>query len=560
MPARRFALAALAIVLLPLAAWAGTLQKGAGPISPGRLAGVVKTLASDSFAGRAPAGPGEQQTIDFLVKRFKALGLQPAGPGGSWTQEVPLLKTQVEPESTAAFVEGGAEVPLVIGQDIYLSTVQPKDEIKVDDLPLVFVGYGVSAPERGWDDFKGVDLKGKIAVFLVNDPDFEAVAGDAVAGRFGGKAMTYYGRWTYKYEEAARRGAAGALIVHETPGAGYGWVTVAAPRGEMFDVVRDDGGAGRVPFQGWIQRDSAVALFKAAGLSLDALKVQARSAAFKPVTLEGVRFRAELKVTQAQVVSHNILAKLPGAKRPDESVMFSAHWDAYGIAATPDASGQTIRRGAADDGIGVAGLLELARAFAKGPRPDRSLVFGVWTAEERGLLGSEYWAQHPTVSLARIAGSYTMDVLQTAGPARDVVLVGAGQNDLEQGLAAAAGRQGRSVTPDAKPERGLFYRADHFSLAKRGVPVLLLMGIGGGADLVKGGRKAGDQWVSDYTASCYHQTCDSFSSRWDLRGAAQDVELLYVAGGALANSRVWPEWHTGSEFAGVRAQSSGERR
>ncbi len=558
---RRFSLLALlAAALIPITAVAATLQKGSGPISPGRLAGVVKTLASDSFAGRAPAGPGEQKTIDFLVKRFKALGLQPAGPGGSWTQEVPLLKTQVLPDSTVSLLEGQAEVPLVIGQDIYLSTVQPKDEIKAADLPLVFVGYGVSAPERGWDDFKGVDLKGKIVVFLVNDPDFQAKEGEPVAGKFGGRAMTYYGRWTYKYEEAARRGAAGALIIHDTPGAGYGWQTVVAPKGEMFDVVREDGGAGRVPFQGWIQGDAAASLFKAAGQDLAALRVQARSAGFKPVTLEGVTFSADLKIAQAQVVSHNILAKLPGAKRPDESVMFSAHWDAYGIAPTPDAGGQTIRRGAADDAIGVAGLLELARAFAKGPRPDRTLVFGVWTAEERGLLGSEYWAQHPTVRLARVAGSYTMDVLQTAGPARDVVLVGAGQNDLERGLADAAGRQGRTVTPDARPERGLFYRADHFSLAKRGVPVLLLMGIGGGADLVKGGRKAGDQWVSDYTANCYHQTCDSYSGRWDLRGAAQDVELLYVAGGALANSRVWPDWNSGSEFAGVRAQSSGERR
>jgi Zn-dependent M28 family amino/carboxypeptidase len=557
---RRLALVALAAALIPVAAFAAGLQKGSGPISPGRLAGIVKTLASDPFAGRAPAGPGEQQTIDFLVGRFKALGLQPAGPGGAWTQEVPLLKTQVLPDSTAAWLVKGTETPLEIGKDIYLSTVRPIDEIKVEDTPLVFVGYGVSAPERGWDDYKGVDLKGKIAVFLVNDPDFEAKVGEPVAGRFGGKAMTYYGRWTYKYEEAARRGAAGALIIHDTPGAGYGWVTVAAPKGEMFDVVRDDKGEGRVPFQGWIQGDAAASLFKSAGLDLAALRAQARTAEFKPVTLEGAAFRADLKIAQSQVVSHNILAKLPGSARPDETVMFSAHWDAYGVAPEPDASGQTIRRGAADDAIGVAGLLELARAFAKGPRPERTLVFGVWTAEERGLLGSEYWAQHPTVPLARIAGSYTMDVLQTAGPARDVVLVGAGQNDLERGLADAAARQGRTVTPDAKPERGLFYRADHFSLAKRGVPVLLLMGIGGGADLVKGGRKAGDQWVSDYTANCYHQTCDSWSRKWDLRGAAQDVELLYVAGGALANSRVWPEWSGNSEFGPIRAQSIAERR
>ena len=533
------------------------LASGSGPIDKARLSDAVKTLASDAFEGRAPGSPGEEKTVAFLIERFRALGLQPAGDKGGWTQAVPLVHTQVQPGATLAVETRGTKRALVPAEDIYVSTVQGRGRISIAGAPLVFVGYGVAAPEREWDDFKGVDLHGKVAIILVNDPDFEAQPGEAVAGKFGGKAMTYYGRWTYKYEEAARRGAAAALIVHEAPAAGYGWSTVIASHGENFDVV---GAPARVPLQGWLQRAAAVDLFQRAGLDFEALKASARTAAFKPVELPGARFFADLAVTHSVVDSRNVLAKLPGARRPAESVMYSAHWDAYGVADEPNAAGERIRRGAADDAIGVAGLFEIARAFKAGKRPARTIVFGVWTAEERGLLGSEYYGAHPTVSLEQMAANYTMDVLQTAGPARDVVLVGAGQNSLEEGLARKAAAQGRPVTPDAKPERGLFYRADHFSLAKRGVPVLLLMGIGGGADLVEGGRAAGDKWVSDYTAHCYHQPCDAWSATWDLRGAAQDVELLYRAGAEVADSKEWPSWNAGSEFKAIRDASARKRR
>jgi Zn-dependent M28 family amino/carboxypeptidase len=533
-----------------------TLAAGSGPIDPQRLSEIVKILASDAFEGRAPGSPGEEKTIAYLIERFKQLGLVPAGEHGDWTQTVPLVHTQVQPGAVIALELGAAKRALVEYEDVYLNTVQPVEHARLASLPIVFVGYGVTAKERQWDDYKGVELRGKIALFLVNDPDFEAQPGEPVAEKFGGKAMTYYGRWTYKYEEAARRGAAAAIIVHETPGAGYGWVTVAAPHGENFDIA---GAPSRVPVQGWLQRPVAVELFQKAGLDFEALKVKARDASFKPVELQGVRLSADLPVAHSVVQSRNVLAKIPGASRPAESVMFSAHWDAYGMA--PGATGaDKIRRGAADDGIGVAGLFEIARAFkAAGKPPARSVIFGVWTAEERGLLGSEYFGAHPTVSLPKMAANYTMDILQTAGPARDVVLVGAGQNSLEQGLARAAAVQGRPITPDAKPERGLFYRADHFSLARRGVPVLLLMGIGGGPDLVDGGRAAGDKWVSDYTAHCYHQTCDSWSATWDLRGAAQDVELLYRAGSEVANSKAWPVWNEGSEFKALREKSAADR-
>jgi Zn-dependent M28 family amino/carboxypeptidase len=532
------------------------LAAGSGPIDPARLSDIVKTLASDPFEGRAPGSAGEEKTVAYLIDRFQQLGLVPAGENGEFTQAVSLLHTQVQPGSQIAVEASGKKRALTQGEDIYLSTVQPVAHARIASLPIVFVGYGVTAPERNWDDYKGVDLHGKVALYLVNDPDFEAAPSDPVAGKFGGKAMTYYGRWTYKYEEAARRGAAAAIIVHETPGAGYGWVTVAAPHGESFDIAK---APARVPVQGWVQRPIAVAMFRDAGLDFEALKVKARDASFHPVELRGVRLSADLPVAHSLVRSRNVLAKIPGASRPAESVMFSAHWDAYGAA--PGASGpQAIRRGAADDAIGVAGLLEIARAFKSAAKPPaRTVIFGVWTAEERGLLGSEYFGEHPTVSLSKMAANYTMDILQTAGPARDVVLVGAGQNSLEQGLARAAAEQGRTITPDAKAERGLFYRADHFSLARRGVPVLLLMGIGGGADLVNGGRTAGDKWVSDYTAHCYHQACDAWSADWDLRGAAQDVELLYRAGSEVASSSEWPTWNQGSEFKALRERSAAER-
>lgn len=545
---------------LTLAAlFATTASAQTASISPERLTAHVKALADPKLAGRAPGGPGEAGTIEYITGQFKALGLKPAGDNGGWTQAVQLVRFQVQPDAKFSLTAGGQTRPLAQAKDVMVGTQRPIPRVQIENAPLVFVGYGVTAPERGWDDFKGADLKGKIAVFLINDPDFEAAASDPVAGKFGGKAATYYARWTYKYEEAARRGALGALIVHETAGAAYPWTTVVASNGESYDVVRADPAKDKPLIQGWIQRDIATDLFARSGFDFEAEKARARTAAFKPVDLKGAAFSADYGLQVDKLLSHNILAQIPGAKRPKESVMFAAHWDAYGIGPA-DAAGDTVRHGAADDAIGVAGVIEIARALAAGPKPDRTVAFGVWTAEERGLLGSEYYAVHPTLPLATTAANFTMDVLQTAGPSRDVVLVGAGQNQLEQALAAAAAKQGRTVTPDAHPERALFYRADHFSVAKRGVPTLLLMGIGGGPDLVDGGRAAGDAWVTEYTTKCYHQACDNWSPAWDLRGAAADVALLLDAGGQLANSTAWPDWNAGSEFKAVRAETKAERR
>lgn len=546
--------AAIALVLstLPLAAQAQT-------ISSDQLLSSTKTLASDLFEGRAPGTVGEDRTIGYIIGRFEALGLEPGGPDGQWTQTVPLLHTRLGNATNFTVTQAGKTTTWTPGTEVYVSTLQPRDTVAIDKAPLVFVGYGVSAPERGWDDFKGVDLKGKIAVFLVNDPDFEAKKGDDAVGKFGGRTMTYYGRWTYKFEEAARRGAVGALIVHDTPGAGYGWNVVTSPGGENYDLVRQPDAVISLQLQGWIEGGAAASLFRNAGLDLAQLRKLARSKAFKPVILKDSELSAAFPVKQEVVKSANVLARLPGRTRPDETIMYGAHWDAYGAGA-PDANGRIYRAGANDDALGISALFEIARAFKAGPTPDRSILFAAWTAEERGLLGSEHYAANPVWPLDKTVANLTIDIMQTAGAAKDVILVGKGQNMLEDDMARIAAKQGRVVTQESLPERGLFYRADHFSMAKRGVPVLLIMGIAGASDLVEGGRKAGQAWVDAYTGACYHQACDAVDESWNLDGAAQDVDLMLKIGQDLATSGRWPEWKAGSEFKAVRDRSAAIRK
>jgi len=548
----------LAIAPLVLAAGCATIppadetSQANAKVDPERLSQYIKTLSSDRFEGRAPGTPGETRTVDWLVTEFKMLGLQPGGPDGKFTQEVPLLHTSIDLDAPLPVNGPQGSETLAQGRDVYVSTQQDTDVARIDKAPLVFVGYGVTAPEQGWDDYKNVDLKGKVAVFLVNDPDFAAKPGEDPVGLFGGKAMTYYGRWSYKFEEAVRRGAVGALIVHDTAAAGYGWNTIVSPGGENYDLANP--GAGRLALQGWLSADASQALFKRAGLDLAAQEVKARSRDFHPVALGGMTLSAAVPVKREHVTSHNVIGKIPGTAHPGETVVYGAHWDAYGIGTEADAQGRTIRAGALDDASGVAGLLELARLFKAGKPPQRTVLIAAWTAEERGLLGSEAFMASKLYPADKMVANITMDTLQPLGKARDFVLIGEGQNSLESDLAAAAAAQHRTITPDSKPQRGLYYRADHFSFAKRGVPALIIMALGGGVDLVDGGRARGDKWVSDFTANCYHQPCDVWSPDWDLSGAAQDIDLAYAIGDKLVHSREWPTWSKSSEFAGLRGK------
>jgi len=544
-----------------LLALAGLAAIAAAPPAPHvnmqRMSDMSRVLASDEFQGRAPGTPGEAKTVPYLIEQFKAAGLEPAGENGGWTQEVPMIHTQLKAPMALSVTQPGQTQQLRFPDDIYLGTVRPVDRVRIEHAPMVFVGYGVAAPERGWDDFKGVDLHGKVAVMLVNDPDFEAAQGEPVAGKFGGRTMTYYGRWTYKYEEAARRGAIAALVVHETEGAGYPWTVVKSPAGESYAISLPASAPQPVLLQGWIQEGVAAALLKHAGRDYDEVKREARSAAFRPIDLKA-SFSADIPVTLSRITSHNVLGKLTGSRYPSETVSYGGHWDAYGVG-PPDAKGGTIRPGAADDALGLAAMLEDARLFSAGPRPERTLLFAAWTGEERGLLGSEYYAQHPLFPMETMVANLTFDTLQWNGPVKDAVLVGRGQSEMEDYLASAARAQGRYVTDENHPERGLFYRADHFSFAKRGVPVLLDMALSGAYDMVEGGRPAGERWLSSFTTNCYHQTCDAWAPTWNLKGAAQEAELFYAIGSRLANSRAWPRWKSTSEFAAIRAQSDAAR-
>ena len=522
-----------------------------------RLSAEVKTLSSNAFEGRGPATPAEAKTIDYVVAQMKAAGLQPGGDlkdgKRSWTQAVPLRRSQIVGTPVLKLSLGDKHETLTQGEQIAVrAPMDGSTTVAIANAPLVFVGYGVKAPERHWDDFKGVDLHGKIAVVLVNDPDFETGHGD-----FGGKAMTYYGRWTYKYEEAARQGALGMLIVHETAPASYGWATVKnSNTNAMFDIVRDKPAAVHPELEGWIQRDLAVQMFKHAGLDFDTLKKQAQTRAFKPVVLKGESLSANFKVDSEVITSHNIVGRVEGSKRPDQTVIYSGHWDHLGVGA-PDAKGDRIYNGAVDNATGTAALIEMGRAFAQGPKPERSVVFLNVTAEEKGLLGSEYYAANPLYPLATTVGVLNMDALDPHGPARNFTISGSAKLGLLDDLVAVAKQHDVVYTADPKPEAGYFFRSDHFSFAKRGVPAV---SFGSGNDWVDGGIKAGKAAEDDYTAKRYHQPADEWQANWPFTGMARDLQLLYIVGHGLANSDQWPNWGKDSEFRGTRDASAAERK
>ena len=544
------AASALTLAAVPLAA------ASMGPFNPQRLAEIDKTISADDYEGRGVNTPAETKTVNFIIDQFRSAGLQPGGDlvngKRKWTQDVPLLQSELTGDPLVTVQTPAGSLRLTQSNEIAVRSPQNgQSQIRIENAPLLFVGYGVSAPERNWDDFKGQDVRGKVIVVLVNDPDFEGGEGN-----FGGKAMTYYGRWTYKYEEAARRGAAGVMIVHETAPAAYGWNTVKnSNTNTQFDIVRQNPSASHTPFETWIQRDVAVQLLKNAGLDFDQAKQAAKRRDFRPIDLKStVSATANAKVST--ITSHNVVGLLPGKKYPDETVIYSAHWDHLGVG-LPDAKGDKIYNGAVDNATGISALIEQGRAFARGPRPDRSIVFLAVTAEEKGLLGSEYYATHPLFPLAKTVGVLNTDSLGVWGPAKNFSISGTAKLDLLDDLIAAGKEQGRYFTTDPHPETGGFYRSDHFSFAKQGVPAL---SFGSGRDLATGGLARGEELAADYTSKRYHQPADEFNPQWDFSGMAQDANLLHIVGERLANSREWPNWSQDSEFRAARDRSAAERQ
>jgi Zn-dependent M28 family amino/carboxypeptidase len=510
----------------------------------------IRVLSSDEFEGRLPGTAGEDKTVDYLVSQFKAMGLAPGNPDGSYTQAVPLVGITGTP--TMKLRAGNQKISLRRGTDYVATTSRFVPKVEVRDSELLFVGYGVQAPEYGWDDYKGVDVRGKTLVMLINDP---AIPDPKDASRlddnmFNGKAMTYYGRWTYKYEIASRLGAAAVIIVHETGPAGYPWEVVDHSwTGEQFELAAADQNMSRVPAQSWITLDKAKELFKACGQDFAALKKAAISRDFKPVRLRA-RSSYSISNTVRTVQSRNVVARLPGSDPAltDEVVIYSAHWDHLGR--NPGMDGDQIFNGALDNASGSAGVLEIAEAFSKMPTPPkRSTLFMLVTAEEQGLLGSRHYATHPLYPLTRTVAMINMDGLNPWGPTSDMQVIGMGQNSLEDVLRDVVTSHGRKIVADKEPEKGFYYRSDQFEFAKLGVPALYS---DSGSQMIGKPDGYGAEKRRQYTAHDYHNPSDEVKADWDLSGAAQDMRLLVEVGWRVGNAAQWPQWKPGSEFKAVR--------
>jgi Zn-dependent M28 family amino/carboxypeptidase len=528
-------------------------RSGWNEIDENRLLANIKILASDEFEGRAPASKGEELTMAFLEAQFKQLGLRPGNPDGTYFQKVPMVGITADPSAQLAFTPSasGDKVTLRYGDDFMAWTKREQAEVSIDS-DLVFVGYGVVAPEFNWDDYKGLDVKGKVVVMLINDPPVPDPNDPSKLDEkvFKGKAMTYYGRWTYKFEMAARKGAAGCLIIHETGPAGYPWGVVRASNtGEQFDLVKPDKGMSRSAAEGWITYEKAQALFAMAGKDLDSLKKAAVGRDFRPVPL-GVRASLTLRNKIRTIDSRNAIAKLEGHDRKlrKEYVVYMAHWDHFGIG--PEVNGETIYHGAIDNASGVAGLLEIVRAFTKvQPQPPRSILFLSVTAEEQGLLGSKYYAEHPLYPLEKTLAVINMDGLNVLGKTKDLIVVGLGMSTLDDYVKAVAAEQGRSVKPDAEPEKGFYYRSDHFDFAKQGVPAL---DPGPGIDFIGRPEGWGLEMRNRYTTQDYHKPSDRVRSDWDLSGTVEDLQLLFEVGYCIAHADKYPTWNPDAEFKAKR--------
>ncbi len=525
---------------------------GPGAITGADLARHIQILASDEFEGRAPTTPGGEKARKYIAGEYERLGLEPVN--GSYFQNVPMVESTLDPSQSYFRVNiNGATRELGYKTEAVFWTKRVEENVSFENSDMVFVGYGVVAPEYGWNDYEGVDVTGKTVVMLVNDPGFATQDPDL----FNGNAMTYYGRWTYKYEEAARQGAAAAIIIHGTAPAAYGWGVVEGSwSGPQLDLQRPDNGASRVVAEGWITNDTARELLTAAGLDLDALQSAAISTDFTPAPMTGLTASANLAQTIRRSEDANVVGVLPGAEHPDEYVLYMGHWDHLGVNPTQEGEDK-IFNGAVDNATGIAALLEIAERFSNNEeRPARSVLFAAVTAEESGLLGSAYMAEDPPVPLAQIVGGINIDAVLPSPPAKDIIVVGYGASQLEDILKTAAENHHRYLRPDAEPEKGYFYRSDHISLAKKGVPMLYA---DSGIDLREGGEDAGRAFGEAYTANRYHAPSDEYNDSWDMSGMTDTVEVLYETGAAIAYSDDWPNWYDGNEFRALRdAQRGGE--
>ena len=518
---------------------AGSVEIAEG-ISEETLLAGIRVLASDEFEGRAPGSAGEDKTVAYLIDRFSALGLTPGNPDGTWVQDVPLVGiTPLAPQNLV--VSAGSEtLTLEPATDYVAATRHVVDAVAVDGAEFVFVGYGARAPEYDWDDFGDADLGGKILLFLVNDPPLDDV--------FGGPAMTYYGRWMYKHEIAAELGAAGSLVIHETGPAGYPWEVVGAtPFGESFDLAAADDNLGRATFEGWVQRATAETIFELAGLDFETARQQAAVRGFRPIPL-GVTGSIGIRNEIRRIDSLNVVARVEGSEAPDEVVIYVAHWDHLGRDESLD--GDQIFNGAADNASGTAGLIELASAYRRSPRaPRRSVLFLAVTAEEQGLLGSFHYGRNPLYPAAQTVAALNMDGLNQWGRTRDLTIVGLGQSELDAVAADVAAQQGRTLAPDPEPEKGFYYRSDHFAFARAGIPAFYA---DPGVEYIDKPDGYGLQKRNEYTTNDYHKVTDEVKPDWDMAGAVQDLTFLYLMGRRLADGEEWPAWSETSEFRALR--------
>ena len=524
-------------------------------ISVQTLKDVTKTLSSDAYEGRKPVSPAEKKTTEYLVQRFKAAGLKPGnpgGPGGGWFQDVPLVEMTAENVSPMTIAGGKTPLSLAYRDDVVVKSYRVTPTIALKDSPVVFVGYGINAPERGWNDYAGVDVKGKTVIILINDPDWQSAER---TGLFEGKAMTYYGRWTYKYEEAARQGAAAAIIIHDTEPAAYGWgVVQSSNTGPQLELDEKGDHADQSDAIGWMQLAKARELFASAGLNFDALNAAAKVKGFNAVPL-GLTASVSFSNTIKRQASKNVIGILPGKTSPKEYVFYTAHWDHLGRC-TP-VKGDDICNGALDNASGTAGLIALAEANVKAGPARRSQVFMSVTCEECGLLGSRFYAEHPIYPMATTVGGVNMDGLNTVGRAKDFVVTGAGKSELEDMMAKLVAAQGRVVKPEPNPERGSYFRSDHFMFAKLGVPMFYGES---GEDLRVGGEAAGHAATLDYIENRYHKPQDEYNPAWDWSGAVEDLQLYYGLGRALADGSAWPNWYKTAEFRAIRDRDTPQAR